>query len=260
MRTFAEECMAYRDEEGVHKDIWERFTEYVNTTSYLKAHRDFVEKNFYGFGDRSFHWLWKLLVDEMPPEFRFLEIGVYCGQMLSLVPLVAREQGKRCQALGVTLLSAFSGKTGEFPPFPDVDYLEKIKDIHREFGLLFCPWEGLIVGDSTGSEVQARAANRGPFDIVYVDGCHEYDYVERDLRAYGEMVKAGGYLVVDDASCRLHIPWGMFSGIEPVSRATEKVIVNHPEIWQECLVVMHNRVFLRILKDPCGRSGGDSCG
>lgn len=249
MRTFGEECMAYRDEETVHKDIVERFTAYVNSTPYLKAHRDFVEKMFYGFGERSFHWLWKLLVDEMPLEFSFLEIGVYCGQVFSLVPMIAREQGKSCEAYGVTLLSTFAGKTGEFPAFPDVDYLGKIEDIHRQFGLPFSAERALIVGDSTNADVQARVAPMGPFDIVYVDGCHEYDYVESDLRVYGAMVKAGGYLVVDDASCRLHLPWGMFPGIEPVSKATETAIISHPDVWQDCLAVMHNRVFRRRNED-----------
>ena len=53
-----------------HQRINETFIELVNADPELKAFRDFVEGNndtpvkIFGFGERSFLWMWKLLVDE----------------------------------------------------------------------------------------------------------------------------------------------------------------------------------------------------
>ena len=53
------------------------FTRKVDDVPILKAHRTFVEKEQYGFGDRPFHYVWHMLVSQMPVEFSFLEIGVF---------------------------------------------------------------------------------------------------------------------------------------------------------------------------------------
>ncbi len=79
----------YRDDAAVHLALFQAFTEAVQQAPDLCRHRDHVEQNALGFGYRAFHWLWKLLVDAMPNRFRFLEIGVYKGQVISLVGLLA---------------------------------------------------------------------------------------------------------------------------------------------------------------------------
>ena len=241
--TFDQECALYQNEAEIHKATWGRFVEYVNETPYLKEHRDFVEKNFLGFGDRAFHWLWKLLVDEMPQEFSFLEVGVYCGQVLSLVPYIASKQGKQCKTYGVTLLNRFNGEKPGATQFPDVNYLERIRFLHEHFGIPLS-LERLLIGSSIDPEIQARARELPKFDMVYIDGCHDYKYVISDLQTYGAMVKPGGYLIVDDSSCNLKMWWGAFPGIDDVSRAVEDVIISSSE-WEHKLAVMHDRVFLR---------------
>ena len=126
------------------------------------------------------------------------------------------------------------------------DYLQRIKELHSKFALPFDEGQ-LVKGDSTSPEIVEKAGALGPFDIVYIDGCHEYDFVVKDIKTYGGMVKIGGYLVMDDASNRLHIPQGrlMFRGKEGVSRAVQDKIVGNP-MWKEVLVVLHNRVFRRV--------------
>ena len=49
-----------------HNTIHDSFIQLVNNDELLKKHRDFVEKNAFGFGERSFGWLFKLVIDEMP--------------------------------------------------------------------------------------------------------------------------------------------------------------------------------------------------
>lgn len=52
----AREAAWYHDSADYHKETVERFTRYVNEDAELKAHRDFIETEFYGFGERAFHW------------------------------------------------------------------------------------------------------------------------------------------------------------------------------------------------------------
>lgn len=239
--TLSTEATAWVDSEECAQDIKDRFERYMSADLELLFHRLYIVNNSYGMGERCFHWLWRLIVDAMPTFFRFLEIGVYKGQILSLVKLLANREKKFADVTGVTLLSGFAGGTGEFPKFEDVDYRERIEDLHDRYGL-FHP--RLIVGDSTAQRTQQKVKEFGPFDIVYIDGCHEYDYVMKDLLAYPSMVKSGGLLVVDDASWYLDMPKSFFRGIEPVSRAVRTIIETDPQ-WKHLLAVVHNRVWRR---------------
>jgi hypothetical protein len=234
----------YCDAEKAHRHVVDTFTNFVNQTPWLKEHRDFVEKHCYGFGDRSFQWMWKLLIDDMPANFRFLEIGVFKGQIVSLVRMLADRLNKPCSITGVTPLSSFSGVTNKFDKFPDEDYMQHIKNLHAHFCLPFSE-DQIVRGDSNSPDTWTRVLPKGPFDIVYVDGCHEYDFAVKDLDVYGNMVRRGGYLVVDDASNFLNMYWGSFPGIEDVSRAVKDRIEGKPD-WKEVMAVMHNRIFRKI--------------
>lgn len=242
--TFEQECALYIDTEEEHRKRFERFTAYVNNDPLLDAHRTWVEKNIWGFGERPFHWLWKLLIDQMPDNrpFDFLEVGVFRGQVISLIRLLAERTGRAAFITGVTPLSSYSGERGEFPPHWESDYGADIRRIHDEFNAEFSMSQ-IVKGLSTDAAVidQVKRLD-SPFDIVYIDGCHEYWAVKSDLRHYPLMVKPGGFLVVDDASCHLKMWWGSFPGIEQVARALDEEIVGHPG-WRHCLAVGHLRVF-----------------
>lgn len=227
------------DTEECAQGIVDYFTMCVNRNGYLKEHRDYVEEHVYGFGERAFHWLWKLIVDEMPTDFRFLEVGVYKGQVLSLIRLLAERTGKQADIVGVTLLSSFSGVTGKFSPFPEDNYEAHIARLHSRFAQ---EPPHLLVGDSTYPQTQERATDLAPFDIVYVDGCHELDYVIDDLRFYPQLLRPGGLLVVDDSACFMKQPWGYFQGIQDVSLAVRTVIELDSD-FEHLLAVMHNRVW-----------------
>jgi len=256
------EAANWKDSEEYAVALRDRFTAAVDADYELLAHRLFIEKHAYGMGERCFHWMWKLIVDQMPREFSFLEIGVYKGQVLSLVRLLANRSDRKADVVGVTMLSDFAGVTGKFTKYPDEDYRKYITDLHDRFAL---KQPCLIVGDSTNPDIQEMAAGISfemltgdvilttdwpepmeakPYDIVYIDGCHEYDYVVKDLLFYAKLIKVGGLLVVDDASNYLKQPFGFFQGIEDVSRAVRTVIETDPQ-WEHLLAVVHNRVWRR---------------
>ena len=60
--------------------------------------------------------------------------------------------------------------------------------------------ETLICGDSTSQEVIQQAKNLGPFDCVFIDGNHSYEYVKLDLENYTPLVKQGGIVALHDAN------------------------------------------------------------
>jgi SAM-dependent methyltransferase len=237
--NFWQEVAHYQDTPREHQRRVERFTANVNATPALKAHRDFVEQHVYGFGERSFLWMWKLLVDEMPENFKFLEIGVFKGQILSLIRLLSAS----AQIYGITPLSTTSGPKGQFPKFPEGDYRQHIQDLHTHFGQ---PMPTLIVGESTQPDIIAQAESLAPFDVIYIDGGHEYEVVVSDLLHYARLVRPGGFLVVDDCSNFLRLYWGAFPGIMPVSQAVRDVIEPARE-WKHLLAVMHNRIWQRVI-------------
>lgn len=224
----------WKDDRSIHADINETFTRLVNADPELKAFRDFVEGNndtpvkIFGFGERSFLWMWKLLVDEMPPDFKFLEIGVFRGQVLALIRILS----KTAHITGITPLDSTGGHW-------DSDYEADIKYLHDHFKL---SQPDIIKGLSTDKEIIDTAG--GEYDIIYIDGGHEYEVAKADIINYSPFVKVGGYLVIDDCANKYDLPYGYFRGIESVSRAVDEHLPN--EQFKEIFSVVHNRIFQRV--------------
>lgn len=240
MKTLAEEAAAYRNTPPYNFGLDQRFRAYVDNTPDLKAHRDFSEKHVYGFGERSFHWVWKLIADQMDPRGRFLEVGVYKGQIVSLM----RQLLPNAFIVGVTPLSSTSGPNDEFPKFPETDYMQHIKDLHDHFGLDMT--NAILEGHSQDAAVLQAARDLSPYDAVYIDGCHEYPCVIDDLVNYTPMVKPGGLFIVDDSSNFMQMWNGSFPGIIQVSQAVRDITEKDPELTH-LLACMHLRVWRKAL-------------
>ena len=192
----------YDNTVDTNREIWELFYKLTNENSYLREHRDYVEKNSFGYGDRSFHYLWKLLIEQMGNNFSFLEIGVFKGQVISLVNLICSKIDKSFRICGVTPLS---GSGDKYRTHPAVDYKTLIEKIHSDFGLTM-DFTEIVKGYSHDREIISYVSKIAPFDAVYIDGCHDYDVVVSDIEAYTNMLKENGILVIDDSSNFLNMP------------------------------------------------------
>jgi len=201
------------DEPDYHKQIHESFCEKVNADAELKAHRDFIEANVFGMGERSFQWLWKLIVDELPNWFTFLEIGVHKGQILSLIRILADRSKKECDIAGITPMD------GTGTGWIEDDYEGDIAKIHDHFEL---EHPALCQRLSFHSDAVSFGKRNGPYDCLYIDGDHSFEGALFDLTTYAPMIKSGGFLVVDDAACSTRQPFGYFQGIEPVCKALDE--------------------------------------
>lgn len=234
----------YEDTPDKHTQIWTVFKALVNETMFLKEHRDWVVQNNHGYGNRALHWMWNLLVKSMPHEWKFLEIGVFKGQTISLVSLLNEVHKKDGLVFGVTPLDE-TGAPGEHPVD---DYEYRIGQIYAQFGLDMNDLM-IIEGLSQSETVVNATKGFGPFDIVYIDGGHSYDIVFKDLVNYAPMVRLDGFLVIDDASCDLTIPDGLirmnWRGIPDVCAALNDWL-DTTDDFEHLFAIGHNRVFRRV--------------
>lgn len=211
-----------------HELIHESFKEFVNNTWGLNDHRTYVEKHVFGMGERSFWWLWKILVDELPEQPKLLEIGVFKAATLSLWKMLRDNS----QVYGVTPLD------GRGTGWTQDDYFAHIQKIHTDFGL---DMPKLFVGGSAEREMVNAAFDESPYDVVYIDGDHSTEGALFDLKNYAPMVKPGGFLVIDDCCCDFKMPFGYFQGIQDVQHAFDQ--------WDKTgFEFVCNVVHLRVLK------------
>lgn len=228
MNTLDELIESWKDTPESHKTIHLKFCELTNNTPHLKALRDWIEVSIFGFGERSFYWMWKLIADTQKPNFTFLEIGVFRGQTLALIQTLQ----PKAKIYGITPLDSTDGHW-------ESNYKHDIEYLHDTFNLKH---PNIIKGLSTEPDIITEA-NKRKYDIVYIDGGHTYDVVKQDITNYSAMVKQGGYLVIDDCCHKYQIPHGMFAGIESVSKAVDEW---NQEGFKELFSVVHIRVFKKL--------------
>ncbi len=220
-----------------HKAIHEGFVDRTNDDEELNAHRTFVENHIFGFGERSFPWMWNLIVKEMPAEFTFLEIGVFKGQTLSLIELLAKKHDKLARRYGVTPLSTEGGVW-------ESDYKRDIELIHDAFGL--AKDYHIVQGLSEDPTIIKEASNLS-LDILYIDGGHEERHITNDIDNYSHLVKPGGLMVIDDCCNSFPMPFGYFTGIQAVTKVIDEKLppaTDNPD-WEFLFSVVHNRVYRR---------------
>jgi hypothetical protein len=229
-----------------HKSTNELFEQLVNNDIWLKHYRDEVEGRVLGFGQRSFTWLFHLIIKELPDYFKACEIGVFSGATTALVGGLALQQNKKCDVYGV---STFDGLHLNWKR----DFLPECIKNFNEFtegteGINFHPIKGL----SQDKEV-IEQVNQHSYDLLYVDGSHEYDDVIADILNYCPLVKVGGYVLFDDSASAYPMPFGYFCGILSVSQAVDTYfpiygsgILSTGETFIQIGSVMHLRLFQRV--------------
>ncbi len=203
--------------------------------AFLREHRSYYRTDRRGFGEDAFHSMWWRLIKRFRPGY-FLEIGVYRGQVLSLVSLIARSENLDCRVTGISPFSPVGDSVSTYRG--DIDYLE---DTLRHFDHFQLPEPTLLKAFSTDPEAISAIAST-EWDMIYIDGNHDYEVVKKDWETCSRAVKPGGIIILDDS--------GLGSGYRPLPFSTG----GHPgpsklaaEIdrtsFQEILQVGHNRVF-----------------
>jgi len=214
------------------------YTDKVNADQELKEYRDWIESNIFGFGERCFLWMWNDIVARMPQEFTFMEIGVFRGQILGLIELLAKRMGKTAIRVGITPLDSSDGHW-------ESDYQADIEHLHKVFNLTT---NYKIIPHLSTSKETIEASKQYRPDVLYIDGGHTYEVVKSDLINYLPILKVGGTLVIDDCNNAIPMPWGYFQGIQSVSTAVDEVLPREgsTEYWKHELNLVHNRVLTKL--------------
>ena len=122
-----------------------------------------------GFGELAFQWNWYLAVQDAPQDFTFLEIGVYKGRVLATIQCLADIFKKSATIVGVTPLS---GAGDKYSGYEEVDYFAAIQTAYTKTSASFANTT-LIKGFSEDPISLMYAEAKGPYDILFIDGCHD---------------------------------------------------------------------------------------
>jgi len=239
MQTLEEVIDFYKcDNPNKNKIVYTSFENHVKGNPILeKQHNDTP-----GFGELAFSWNWNLLVKSMPQDFTFLEIGVYKGRVLALIQLLATILHKNVKIYAVTPLDGAA--TDKYSEYQNCDYLSAIKKSYSICNQSFDNTT-IIHGYSQEKHILEKTKSVSPFDIIFIDGCHDYNIVVQDIKNYSEMLKVNGYLVLDDASLYIESPYGTFLGHPDVGKAIQDII-DKDQRFVHLYAVGHNRVWKKI--------------
>lgn len=203
--------------------------------SWLKEHRDYFSKDKRGFGEDAFHSMWYFIFNEFKPK-QVLEIGVYRGQTISLFSLLASKFGFVSEIHGISPFSSAGDEVSVY--LKNLDYENDVKTNFNYFKL---PFPILHKGFSTDKEM-IKIIESTQWDLIYIDGNHDYEVAKHDFNFCSKNVKKGGLIVLDDASLNTEYKPAFYStaGHPGPSKVASEIDMNS---FEEILSVGHNRVF-----------------
>ncbi len=158
----------------------------------IKKLRGYFNSNFRGFGEDAFFSIWYFIFKSKIPT-NILEIGVYRGQSLALFQLLSDKNNIPSNIFGI---SPFTNIGDEYSEYPDIDYIYDIQNSFEKFKL---KKPNLIEGLSQDENITNFIKSQ-MWDLIYVDGSHDYEVVIDDLRISADYLNKGGILAVDDSN------------------------------------------------------------
>ncbi len=224
------------DPNGFYLDCFRFFHQRLSLE--LREHRSYFTSERRGFGEDAFHVMWYFLFREFRPK-NFVEIGVYRGQTLSLATLLSRMNNFPTEIIGI---SPFSGADDSMCKYlKSVDYY---KDTLANFDRFKLPAPQLLRAFSTDPEAE-RFISSKQWEMVYIDGNHDYEIVKRDWENCSTNLKAGGIIVIDDSGLTTSFRPPVFAtgGFPGPSKLAQEIDRKH---FRELVQVGHNRVFQKL--------------
>ena len=171
---------------------------------WLRQHRSYFEGER-GFGENAFHAAWLDVLRRHKPQ-NLLEIGVYRGQSLSLWQLIASKFEMEMFVAGISPLTNLGDSVSVYP---EVDYESDIFANFNKFSLK----TPLLVKSLSTESLSTEFISSKNWDLIYIDGSHEYDVVLHDYEISLKNLKVGGILCMDDSSLFWDTPIeGVFKG------------------------------------------------
>lgn len=204
----------------------------------LKAHRKYFTQKARGFGEDAFHVMWWMIFDEIRVQ-SFLELGVYRGQTLSLALMLQRLFAIEGCVTGISPFAASGDSVSDYRC--DLDYYSDTLANSAHFGL---PDPELVRAFSTDQVAQDRIT-RQLWDVVYIDGNHDYEIAKADWELCRKAIRKGGMIILDDSSLGTTYSPPAFATAGHPGPSQVAAEVDAAE-FREVLRVGHNRVFRKL--------------
>ncbi len=157
----------------------------------------------------------RFLLDMMPKHSVCAEIGVWKGEFSAEIFDVVHPKEVHLidpwlyfENFGKRL---YGGKEAKNQKDMDAIY----DDVQRKVGHR----EGAVIHRSLSEDAVQKFTNKS-LDWVYIDGCHYYDFVKKDLALYYEKVKEGGYITGDD----YYWTSSELNGLFPIKKAVDEFV------------------------------------
>lgn len=158
----------------------------------IKKLRGYFNSNFRGFGEDAFFSVWFYVFNHKKPK-NILEIGVYRGQSLALFQLLSEKNNINSDIYGISPLTNLGD---EYSEYLDIDYET---DILNNFKALNLKKPNLIKGLSQEEKI-VKFIQSIKWDLIYIDGSHDFFDVKKDLTLAIENLNTGGLIAVDDSN------------------------------------------------------------
>ena len=203
----------------------------------IKNHRKYFKKKSRGFGEDAMHAMWFILLKTYQPKY-CLEIGIYRGQTINLWRLISIMFNFTVEIHGVSPFTAIGDAVSHYKK--NIDYATDTLLNHKYFDL---PAPSLTTSYSQGPLAQKLIKSKS-WDLIYIDGSHDYDVALCDYIICLDNLAEGGLLVIDDSSLYLDYnpPLFSFAGHPGPSRIVKERAMN--DLTFIC-GVGHNNVFMK---------------
>ncbi len=127
----------------------------------------------------SFDKFYTEMVNKFPSGAKFVEVGTYKGRSFSYLVVEVINSGKEIECIGIDAC-----------PWPDVE---------PEFNQYMKPLEGhfktIFGGDSFD---RAKDFENESIDFIFIDACHVYEFVYKDIINYLPKMKKGAIMAGHD--------------------------------------------------------------
>jgi hypothetical protein len=239
--TFTDVLLQELESSKVYEEFRSLF--HNKTPRIIQKHRQFFKTGGRGFGEDAFHAMWLSILNEFRPQ-NLLEIGVYRGQVISLWGLISKSLAHESTIYGLSPFEAIGDSVGSYPE--SVNYQQDVLANLRKFKVKNVQ----LIKSLSEAPLGMDFILSREWDLIYVDGSHDYDTVKHDCLTSVEALRSGGVLVMDDAALYRHyepMP-GAFAGHPGPSKVAEELISGSfgsgkVDYLGHC---GHNLVFLKI--------------
>jgi len=208
-----------------------------STPENIVEHRNYFKQEQRGFGEDALHSMWIKIFSAYKPKLA-LEIGVYRGQIITLWGLICRMQNFECEIHGISPFSPANDTVSEY--LQDLDYYQDVLNSFNNFNLTPATLITAFSNDPIGI-AYIKSKN---WDLIYIDGNHDYEVVFNDYKISKDALSLGGILVLDDSSLytEFNPPKFAFAGHPGPSRIVRDFAMKEMKFIGG---VGHNNIFMK---------------